>query len=187
MNRFRRHMRAAEFYPYSSLRDMNHFKSTATRAVANAVRTGALIPQPCTECGAKAEAHHEDYTKPLDVRWLCPHHHRLRHIDMRNETPAQVEAVDAPLAMKPPRSRLLCAASLALVRQATEDLYLAMDAAGVSEAEMARRLGVKSANIYLQFSVGFRTLKMLTAYADAIGYDVSVVLSKRHVQSEVAS
>lgn len=36
--------------------------------------------QPCEVCGAeKSEAHHDDYTKPLSVRWLCRSHHRLHH------------------------------------------------------------------------------------------------------------
>jgi ribosomal protein S27AE len=40
-----------------------------------------LTRQPCEECGAKnAMAHHDDYTKPLQVRWLCRKHHRLFHI-----------------------------------------------------------------------------------------------------------
>lgn len=39
-----------------------------------AVRDGQLIrPSSCPECGAggKIDAHHDDYTKPLEVRWLC--------------------------------------------------------------------------------------------------------------------
>jgi hypothetical protein len=31
-------------------------------------------------CGAtKTEAHHTDYSRPLDVVWLCKHCHRLLH------------------------------------------------------------------------------------------------------------
>lgn len=45
--------------------------------VAAAKRKGLLIPQPCVACGANAEAHHPDYSKPLDVIWVCRGHHRL--------------------------------------------------------------------------------------------------------------
>lgn len=49
-------------------------------AVARAIRTGKLARQPCDVCGRKdSHAHHDDYSKPLDVRWLCPPHHREVH------------------------------------------------------------------------------------------------------------
>jgi hypothetical protein len=44
------------------------------------IRKGLLIRQPCEACGAlKVEAHHDDYNKPFDVRWLCGEHHREHH------------------------------------------------------------------------------------------------------------
>ena len=52
----------------------------ARQQTKNALRRGDITPQPCEKCGvAKAEAHHDDYTKPLDVRWLCRRHHREHH------------------------------------------------------------------------------------------------------------
>jgi hypothetical protein len=43
------------------------------------LRDNHMNRQPCEICGAKAEAHHDDYTKPLEVRWLCFKHHREWH------------------------------------------------------------------------------------------------------------
>jgi len=58
-------------------------KTLARIAVAKAKRKGLLKIQPCADCGvspskAKIQAHHEDYSKPLDVIWLCPMCHRRR-------------------------------------------------------------------------------------------------------------
>ena len=45
-----------------------------------AIESGALVRQPCELCGAiKVDAHHDDYSKPLEVRWLCRKHHLLHH------------------------------------------------------------------------------------------------------------
>jgi hypothetical protein len=48
-------------------------------AVTNAVRDGRLKRAPCLFCGAdQVHGHHRDYSRPLDVIWLCPKcHHRL--------------------------------------------------------------------------------------------------------------
>lgn len=55
-------------------------KWKARQAVAWAVRVGKLKKKPCAVCGnRKAEAHHDDYFKVLDVIWLCFKHHRERH------------------------------------------------------------------------------------------------------------
>ncbi len=43
----------------------------ARNAVNNALRDGRLEKKPC-ECGEiKVQGHHEDYSKLLDVEWLC--------------------------------------------------------------------------------------------------------------------
>ena len=51
-------------------------KYKARYMVRNAVRLGQLSKEPCEVCGAiTVESHHDDYSKPLDVRWLCHWHH----------------------------------------------------------------------------------------------------------------
>jgi hypothetical protein len=51
------------------------------RSYANSYqRRGRLVPQPCEVCGATdVQKHHDDYDKPLDVRWFCAEHHRSHH------------------------------------------------------------------------------------------------------------
>ena len=64
----------------ASYRPRARFKANATAAVYRAVQRGALVRMPCEVCGNKqADAHHDDYSKPLDVRWLCRAHHAEFH------------------------------------------------------------------------------------------------------------
>ena len=59
----------------------NPEKRAAHNIVNAAVRAGRLVKQPCEECGAgeRIHAHHDDYSKPLEVRWLCALHHSEAH------------------------------------------------------------------------------------------------------------
>ena len=60
--------------------DRNPLKRTAHIKVGNAIRDKRLLRQPCEVCGeTKVQAHHDDYSKPLDVRWLCKKHHDEHH------------------------------------------------------------------------------------------------------------
>jgi len=57
----------------------------AHRLVHQAIKRGLLQRLPCCLCGLpKSEAHHEDYSKPFDLVWLCVRHHQDRHIHLRN-------------------------------------------------------------------------------------------------------
>lgn len=48
--------------------------------VSARMATRCLDRKPCVICGnAKVEAHHPDYSKPLDVIWLCKKHHGEIH------------------------------------------------------------------------------------------------------------
>jgi ribosomal protein S27AE len=51
------------------------------RVLANLARlSGKLKPKPCERCGAaKVEMHHDDYSKPLQVRFLCNRCHKIEH------------------------------------------------------------------------------------------------------------
>lgn len=53
----------------------------AHHVVQNEIETGRLTRMPCEVCGeTKAvHAHHDDYSKPLEIRWLCVAHHRQHH------------------------------------------------------------------------------------------------------------
>lgn len=52
----------------------------ARASVNNAIVSGKIKKEGCAYCGdIRTHAHHKDYTKPLDVIWLCPKHHAEQH------------------------------------------------------------------------------------------------------------
>jgi len=55
-------------------------KYLARLLMTKAIRRGDLVKQPCEVCGSEeVEGHHDDYSKPLAVRWLCKTHHIEHH------------------------------------------------------------------------------------------------------------
>lgn len=56
-------------------------KESARQLVSKALVRGDLVRQPCEVCGSeqRVHAHHDDYAKPLEVRWLCSRHHGEVH------------------------------------------------------------------------------------------------------------
>jgi hypothetical protein len=62
----------------------NPEKKQAYQSVKKALRNGTLHKTPCIICGEKnSQAHHDDYSKPLSVKWLCSYHHGEIHHKQR--------------------------------------------------------------------------------------------------------
>ena len=61
--------------------EVNKQKYRTRYATTNKIRDGKLHPQPCSVCGSEINihAHHNDYSKPLEVVWLCYEHHMEMH------------------------------------------------------------------------------------------------------------
>ena len=58
-------------------------RDKARNAVNNAIRDGKLVKGVCGVCGdSRTHGHHDDYSKPLNVRWLCDLHHKEVHANM---------------------------------------------------------------------------------------------------------
>jgi hypothetical protein len=74
----RRKMRLAD--RQRRYRSSNSAKAAARCAVYRAVLSGRLCRHPCEVCGAvEVDGHHDDYSQPLRVRWLCRKHHLIEH------------------------------------------------------------------------------------------------------------
>lgn len=62
----------------------NKEKRRAHKIVENAIVAGHIERLPCERCGDEnTHAHHDDYSRPLEVMWLCPKHHKARHKELR--------------------------------------------------------------------------------------------------------
>jgi hypothetical protein len=56
------------------------FREKARDIALEAFKTGKLKQENCYICDAvRTEMHHEDYSKPLDVMWLCKRCHTAVH------------------------------------------------------------------------------------------------------------
>lgn len=86
--------------PSKPWRQKNMEKYKAHLAVNSAIKGGTLIrPNSCEKCGGTymLNAHHDDYSKPLDVMWLCKWCHGARHRElneMRRQAARMCEAAE---------------------------------------------------------------------------------------------
>ncbi len=66
--------------------EQNLIKTAAHIIVGNAIRDSKLIRGSCERCGTNkyVHAHHEDYSKALEIMWLCRKHHGERHRELND-------------------------------------------------------------------------------------------------------
>ena len=67
----------------------NPHKIKARKKLRRQVKIGNIVrPTVCSDCGStdrKIQAHHNDYSKPLDVVWVCSLCHAKIHYPDRRE------------------------------------------------------------------------------------------------------
>jgi hypothetical protein len=72
---------------HSQLPEEKRKKANARSYLNVYVRLGKVRKMPCEVCSnPKSEAHHDDYNKPLEVKWLCRPHHLEYHRNNPNIT-----------------------------------------------------------------------------------------------------
>ena len=56
-------------------------KVKAHQILFYAVKKGKIKKSPCVDCGAtyRIQGHHPDYSKPLEIIWVCSIHHKNYH------------------------------------------------------------------------------------------------------------
>ena len=61
-------------------------KHYAREQLAYAVKTGKITKGACEVCETdkRIEGHHPDYSKPLEVNWLCTPHHKKLHMEIKS-------------------------------------------------------------------------------------------------------
>jgi len=68
-------------FPIVSVPSTRGERMFANRAVYIAIASGSLQRMPCEVCESpRTHGHHDDYSKPLEVRWLCSKHHLSLHM-----------------------------------------------------------------------------------------------------------
>jgi hypothetical protein len=65
---------------HSQLKPEARLKANARSYLNVYIKKGLVKKLPCQVCGSlESQAHHDDYSKPLDVKWLCRDHHLELH------------------------------------------------------------------------------------------------------------
>ena len=83
-------------------------KARARSLLKNAIDRGEIFrPDICEECKSPAKrqdgasaihGHHQDYSKPLDVKWVCPLCHRKIHAALATKNPTDESQNDVQAA-----------------------------------------------------------------------------------------
>lgn len=65
---------------YNKLEDVV-IKNKARQFTRSQIKKGLIVRGDCvvSGCDLTTEAHHEDYSKPLEIMWLCKAHHEQHH------------------------------------------------------------------------------------------------------------
>ena len=104
--------------------------------VAEAKRIRLLKRQPCKIRGdPQADAHHEDYSRPLVVEWLCERHHTLRHHEISLTPSIRLARRRAPYMQKAKTAKMVEAAIETAMRAEQGTAYL-------NRSKLAQRQGI---------------------------------------------
>lgn len=165
------------FYPFSTRRAMDGARRLANYMVSTAIKKGTLVKKKCEVCSEdKSEAHHDDYSKPLDVRWLCRSCHRAWHASNGYN---DFSVRPRPRIGKTRKSFLKTVSSAAVIKKVTKSASNVMRVENISQSDISDRIGTSRQMVSVWFGGGFRTIKSLCAFASAVGYDLEIRFVKK--------
>lgn len=113
--------------------------ASARMAVKNAIAKGTLQrPEGCSACGkppwtGKLHAHHDDYDKPLDVRWLCASCHKKQHGNGRLGRTVRPTVDEDELRAALRRTNYVVPEAAIILRISKATVYRLMDRYGVTQ------------------------------------------------------
>jgi hypothetical protein len=123
-------------------RARNREKTQAQNRLNYAVKKGLISRQPCEMCGTseRVHAHHDDYSKPLDVKWLCYLCHKKTHpVD---DADKEIKFSGAKHASMPGESN----PNASMTNEQAEQVR-AMLSIGISQERIAKAMGVSQVTI----------------------------------------
>jgi len=71
------------------LTDEQRRKSNCRSYARVYLRRGKIERKPCEGCESAAQMHHDDYSKPLEVRWVC----RRCHLELHRRSAADPQQI----------------------------------------------------------------------------------------------
>ncbi len=156
-------------------------KNWARRMVARALQKGGLTRQPCARCGVSfTQAHHSDYSKPLEVTWLCRVHHGSAHSDTMELAKDLIEEIEVfvgpygALTKSGYRVALLRLFRAAGVRTAKQALAIDDDAAQVILDKLAMQYRQGTVQLTKVGAKGFyKNRKPVNPFRDVVGGKIS--------------
>ena len=80
--KYKRDLYAKDITATRNQHRLYRFINPEKKSASNKVSCAKLEKQPCEVCGSlNTQAHHDNYSKPLEVRWLCQLHHSRIHME----------------------------------------------------------------------------------------------------------
>jgi hypothetical protein len=69
-----------EIWKKWTINNPEKFHPNTLNTLNNSITSSKIKRKPCEICGKlKTDGHHSDYSKPLEVKWLCHKHHIALH------------------------------------------------------------------------------------------------------------